>query len=741
MFKRSTLVLAFLLVLTSTVWGAPPAREVQTDLMIDDIFAMVPLSHEYRSTRGRGLLLVAVGGDTHEKARALHTLCYLLGIPEAQIVPGDRGPERPDVRYVGDYKQNDGHEAFVRALAEFRGPTKLKMRDYIAESTRFRRAYGNTSPLFIASSHSFMQTNIEQEHAHFSQFDIGAFWKYGEPYPAPALSAFNMNDSRASAVKLLDFAQRHRIPVNAISSDLVQTSAELAAALREPQRALMQNPAHRHIMKTVLDGMKGYRDELANILSRTYGLKAPFVTLWDPEQESWVQDTILVMAALNPGLVKGWRSVDVKVAEALHENGLGFAVTTTPSKESVIREAESLDRAALVVTTPTQFAKVTFTPDFSPEQAINPYDKTPICFVTKTSIDDMGALRMFLGMDERLKLVITESTHTPTLSAVMNEILFGFGRSKQVKVVTGVGDTDDRMATIPSLDVLERHLNGTGLLAEGVLSPASLAALKRLDPSTYDASNQLIEFLEQHPMVDLVVATSARTVALAFARRPELLARVRTLHIMAGVRNPQLAEDQSGGWTGGEPTRNTEIDIAAAEALVDYAQKSGVRTFYYSSHLSGGMLNADNFQLSMPIWSQLRATHPVEKQIERLRLNWNDGLIQKGKKVNRDTNYGPPLSWLMAAMVALGDKGTQYFSATPGKLVFKGGKIDFTADPTSSLQVMDVQDTYLYLDQITAHLSRKAHAKSPGPARRALASALGCLRDLFSFGGRGVGAE
>lgn len=734
MLMFQALVLFIVLNFHAAVGDPVVAREVHTDLMIDDIISMVPLSHAYRPSKGRGLLFVTCGGDTLEKARALHTLTYLLGIPEAQIVAGSAGPETPDVAYVGDYTKNNGREAFIRALAAFRGPTTFASRYFVNESTRFRKAYGKTSPLFLASAYSFGQTNIEVEYPHFTQFDGGAFWKYSAaaPFPAAALSAFNMNDSRQAAVTLIDFAQRHAIPFYSVSSDLVQTSPDLAAALREPQRSLWKNPAHGHIMKSLLEGMKGFRDELADILTRAHGLNAPFVTLWEPDEETWVQDLLTVMVTLNPELVTGWRTVDVKIADKLHQSGLGFAVQTTASPTSTFREATALHRDLIVKNAPVPFSNVEFTPDFTPAAAINHFDHTPIAFITKTSIDDVGALRSLLGLGNRLQLVIAESTHTPTLAAVLDKLIAGFNREKQVAVKTGVGDTDEKMAGIASLGVLERHLAATGLLAKNVLLPGEIANLRQLDASSFDASNDLIEFLERNVAVDLVVASSARTVTIALLRRPDLVAKIRTLHIMAGVRNPKLSEDNSGGWTDGEPTRNTEIDVNAAEQLVTLAQKAQVRTFYYSSHLSGGMLSPDNFRLSIPVWEGLRKKFAVEREIEQLRLNWNDGLIEKGKKLDRNTNFGPPLTWLMAAMVALGDNGTKYFSATPGKISFNNGKIDFVVDPSSSLQVMNVQDTYVYLDKLTAYLSQKAHTKPRGAVMTAVAELGNCSVDLLN---------
>ena len=691
----------------------PKPREVHTDVMIDDLMAYAALAEEFQPTRGKGLLFVTCGGDTMEKARALHTITFLFGIPEAQVVPGLSGPEIPDVPYVRDYKHQDGQEDFIRPLASHRGPRAFKAFSLESTTSRFRQAHDKVSVLFLASPYTFMHSNPQTSAEHFSEFILGGFVKYqaGQPHS----TAFNMHDSRLSSQQLIYFAAAQGIPTLSIPSTLVQTDAQLANAIKEPQGALLRNPAHEGIMPLVLAGMKRYRDHIADVLSRTYGFKAPFVTLWDPERESWVQDLVVTLVAQDRSLITQSEKVAYLIGETLDDSGLGFPITAVSEEKAVTQEVRGIDRTRLSQKAPQVFARTVLTPDFSPEATINSHDHTPIALITKTAIDDMGALRMLLGLGHRLKLVISESTNTVMLTTLLDKVLKGFGRN-DITLATGIGDSDSAMEGISSLGVIERHLTSTGLLAKDVLDESEIERLKAAKVENQSATSTLIAFLEKNPKVDLVVTTSFRTLSEALTRRPDLAGRIRTAHLMGGVRSPTLASDGSGGWTDGQATRNTEIDPTAAGHALEILQKHGVRTFYYSSHLSGGMLTPSTFEKSLPVWKRLQAQYPVERVIEQMRLNWNDGLIAQNKKVDRETNFGPPLSWLMAAMVALGDDNTKYFSATPGKITSRGTLIDFTHDPSSSLQVLDLQSTYVYLDQLVAYLSEKAHARRRGPS-------------------------
>ncbi len=173
------------------------------------------------------------------------------------------------------------------------------------------------------------------------------------------------------------------------------------------------------------------------------------------------------------------------------------------------------------------------------------------------------------------------------------------------KVVTGAGESFQTMANISAYEKVEYPGLVSGKLYEGVLSQDEIEQALNTDPEKESAAQNLIAFLDAHDLVDLVNTTSFKTLAEVFRLRPDLVRKLRYVHLMGGGRAPD-SEDDLGGWIGLKPSRNTEVDPQAAQFVLDVLQHHPqTSVFYSSSHLSGGVLAQKSLPQSQNVWKTL----------------------------------------------------------------------------------------------------------------------------------------
>jgi inosine-uridine nucleoside N-ribohydrolase len=704
-FLTAFLLLGSLLI-PSILYAKPPAAfspnrptVIYTDLLVDDIEALLVMGYFFRENHGKNLLFVTVDERTERKAHALHNLLQVLGLTEARVVAGDPNNQVLDFDYVRDYRQ-DEHAKFLDALLELHDLKIWRARDYRKEVATLAARSNKLDVLLLANPLSFMESVATLDPHKIQQIltmGIHKLWSDGS-----YISSYNSNSNLRATIGLLDWVEAQQVPLYLIPSNLVTSVPEVATAIRDPRMELYSNPAQQGALARLRRGLQGFRNNLTNILGRRYGLLAPHIRLWDPESEAWLQDLITTAVALRPEFAD-WQGQELRFD--LSETGrqqLGQKITVHDKAWSTVQVAKSLHVGPLAESLAQAYAGVTVLPDFDPKRSIELGDGTPIAMITKSAIDDIGALRMLLGLGRRLQLVIAESTQTPTVAEILRRILAGFHRS-DIEVVTGKGQTAEELAKIPAMK-LEMELIEKKLLGRAFLSDAEHAALNAIDASTLSAEAQLTKFLEKNAKVDLFIGASLEEVHAVFTKRPDLLAKLRRVKIMGGWRPKDQTKPDVG-----PATRNSILAPDKTREVFEIFERAGIEVDVYSSHLAGGVLDREHMPQFLQTLSEL-GDIPVERQMNEGRKDWNRGLNElKGGGIDIEGNYGPPLAWLMATRLGLGKSAENFYGSRRGRLKMSGINFEFVDDPTGNVHLVDQPENFAILDSTAAYLSRLAH--------------------------------
>ncbi len=208
-------------------------------------------------------------------------------------------------------------------------------------------------------------------------------------------TAFNGHGNVDATIKFLEYLKKNKVQTRVVSSDLIQGIAEYSAKLNGQYSALLQDDSNGKVMRRFLDAMELYRDEVANVLTRKYGLNAPFVNLWDPQTQIWMQDLIFMTIVKNPELAK-WQPADIAISSELTPDELGFKVFVNKDDDSHLLIATEINIAGVAESIHSSYGKARLIPEFKPEEVLATEDNTPIALITKTAIDDIGPCRSLL---------------------------------------------------------------------------------------------------------------------------------------------------------------------------------------------------------------------------------------------------------------------------------------------------------------------------------------------------------
>ncbi len=683
---------------------ADPKRAFLSDVMPDDCAAFVGISPDYRDNKGSNVLWVSVDGAVERKSRGMHTLGHFFGMSQTQFIEGLPGPEVASIAYVDDYR-NLQAASFISLLADHPGPRQWKRRDYRKVLPQFFSPNDPAELVALGNVETFVDIQERVNPRGISTTWLGGLVK--KDRSGHFSTAFNGHGNVDATIKFLDYLKTNKVPTRVVSSDLIQGIAEYSASLNGQYSALLQDDSNGKVMRLFLDAMELYRDEVANVLTRNYGLNAPFVNLWDPQTQIWMQDLIFMTIVKNPQLAK-WQPADLAISSDLTPDKLGFKVSVTKDDDSHLLIATEINIAGVAESIHSSYSKAHLIPEFKPEEVLATEDSTPIALITKTAIDDIGALQVLAGAENRLSLVAAESTQSPLLTKILKRLTQALNMQAPPVVVTGAGESFQTMANISAYEKVEYPGLVSGKLYEGVLKQDEIEQALTRDPEKESAAHDLIALLETHDIVDLVNTTSFKTLAEVFRLRPDLVRKLRYVHLMGGGRAPD-SEDDLGGWMGLKPSRNTEVDPQAAQFVLDVLQQHPqTSVFYSSSHLSGGVLAQKSLPQSQTVWKTFADTS-FERLKRVLKLNWNDQLIESKVPINREENLGPQLAWLQAVMAVLGGKAQDYFPTIRGKLSFnQNGHLDFEPNDSGNLYVVQTPETSFYLDSLVATLSKRS---------------------------------
>lgn len=732
MLKNALRALLIALFLAGPLAQAKPLI-VFTDMLPDDVDAMVVLSAiaqnpRFQADGGAELLFVTCDDQVELKARALHNQLQLLGLANARVVAGNPSADAHDFPYVDDYRDDEGKE-FLKALAETKGLRPWRGGSHVTEIQQFVARNPGTGILLLAGPASLMDAvNAGIDHTRISWVLGMGFWKAVAGSADSFISAYNGNSNISAAAAFLDWVKANGVSFKMVPSQLVTNIVQVAQAISRPRAGLFSSPAQQAVMGRVIQGLGRFRDSLANVLFRKYGPLAGFVQLWDPAEKAWLQDPIVTILLLNFDAAE-WQKVDASF-QLESRQPLGVAVTQVPDDSSTIEVATSLDLTEVSRLLKQAYEEASVLPDFNPAALVDASDRTPIGLITKASIDDLAAARALLGLGDRLKLVITESTHTPLLARVYERLTAAYGRG-DIAVRAGVGHVMEALGAFAPMK-LEKGLIEQDFMTRALISEEERAALMAADPSALSAEADLTAFLEANAQVDLVVTTSVVTLNRVLTARPELSHKIRTAHLMGGWRtNDSVA------------TRNWFLDIDAVQNTLGILQSHGVNTYVYSTHQAGGSLNPDTIPATVAELRRLEGERAVDGQIGEMRRDWNRGMNEILKiGIDPETGYGPALAYLMAARVALGAQAERYYPSTKGRITFaEGKKLSFIADERSTIHLVDNLDFYPYMDQTVAHLSRVAAASKAVAPAQSPGGVLGRIRGFFgscagALGGR-----
>lgn len=698
--------------------GVNEATAFYTDMMPDDLDAVIPLGKPYRSNRGATLTFVTVDGDTQLKARALYNLLYILGLTNAKVYAGDPNPEGNDVDYTRIYRESE-HMAFLRALADLPLRSPLKLEDYRPATMRFFREHPHPNLVLLANPLSFTKVMDELDAVEFNDPFAMGLWKQNAD--GTWMTAYNTNVNLKSTAAFLQWCKRRKLTLNHVKSDIVTNLGEISMAISEPRAAVFANPAHGRALPALLEGMQLYRGFLGSRLFQTYGPLAGFLALWDPKSEAWLQDPITVSLAFYPNLVTEHVRRKVRI-DLSQMQALGAAVLEDVDGVSV-NEIRAFDQKTLASIMTRSYEGDVVSQGFSPEQATSFSGEVPIAVIGKSSNDDMIMLRMFLGLGDRLKYFAAESTQSPLVAALVQRVVTGHGRA-DIAVRAGVGHNASQLATIKSLK-LEQTLLEKELLARGVIEGPELASLMAQDPAQLSAEASLIEFLQRYQQVDLVVTTTLVTLRNVLSRHPELARKLRSVHLMGGWRGSHLVDGPLWEWANGDVTRNWAAEAQAAFECLGLLKKAAVKSYVYSSHLAGGSWTRADIPQTVAALEDA-TQFPIGRETEQLRKNWNEGLAGIVPGFDIANNYGPPLAPLMGARVALGPQGDELFPAVAGDFNFdpSTGKISFKANAESSLFLVKEITEQRSLDETTGYLVGQANKQL------ARVAAAGCASNI-----------
>lgn len=247
-------------------------------------------------------------------------------------------------------------------------------------------------------------------------------------------------------------------------------------------------------------------------------------------------------------------------------------------------------------------------------------------FVVVTDIepdDRIGFhLLAYYLIDHEIGLVGTSLLNSARKRALTERTFKDLGL-RNVPVLQGTGGTASSYPAISSSEAAREYQRE----GQGILTEAELNKLASASKSGIPFQEAFISYLEENSRVEVLVLTSPVDIVAALKRRPDLISKIQTFHVMGGwvvsEENGQKVLRSTFNWNMSPQETNQLLELSAK-----------VRFRLYSSHMiKQAFLGGSVSKRNMPdVLASIEEAKPALRGLQDFEVaarSWDEGIIEK----------------------------------------------------------------------------------------------------------------